>query len=477
MPALAVSAQGLVTHQDLADYRALRTEEVSKRLETSWSSRAREWYDNFSEKELYDPGGKYLGDESGEAQAVAAVQRAKAAVELRDIVTAVEDVIINFCGFHTLKTKYISNALHFQFGMNVGELLGTALTSLAEVEAPNDFHKAFFDDAEIVSAELLLRVIRETDDGNLLADPFSPGQPMGKLLKLPLFAQFIMVLTNAVEAVWYQQEIPDCPMAINLYASLLVDGAPLLQMVENVQQVEIMELIKGAKRGPSVVEWVTKIRELGSLVLLDDFDASHPALDSEPDGFKVSVFANAFHALQVIKEGGVPAQMPFVDKEKTKDNDFKDYYCSLVPKAQPKPKIVVFEGSENCIKSEVKPGPPLNFKEPKATVASLHLCQAAAKVLSGLNKDVQLCRQGGRGLYDDEEFDPEATMVIAKTGKDMSAARTDQAGTMAWMGQEGVRRAAMKLRPIVCGVRKKDVPVVAMKETIQASPLQLEPPL
>jgi len=284
---------------------------------------------------------------------------------------------------------------------------------------------------------------------------------MGKLLKLPLFAQLIMVLTNAVEAGWYQQEVPNCPMAINLYASLLVADSPVQQMVEGVQQVEIMEMTKGAKRGPEVVDWVKKIREFGSFVLLDDFDASHPGVDSEPDAIKVSVFGNAFHSLQVFKEGGVPAEMPFVEKEKFNCMDFKDYYCSFVPKIQPKVKMVVLEGSENCLKSEVSPGPPLNFGEPKATIASAHLVQAAAKALRAMNPDLKMCRQGGRALYPDEEFDADASAVIAKSGKKLAAARTNDAGTMAWMGQEAVRRASLKVRPLVCGVKKVEAPVAA----------------
>lgn len=280
---------------------------------------------------------------------------------------------------------------------------------------------------------------------------------MGSLLKLPLIAQLVMVLTNAVEAVWYQQELPDCEIAINLYASLLVEGAPVQQMVEGVKVVEIMEMTKGATRGPAVVEWVKQIQEWGSVVLLDDFDSRHPAVDSEPDGIKISVFGNAFHALQVFKECGVPAEMPVVHKEKTNDMDFKDYYCSLLPKAQPKIKIVVFEGSENCLKTEPggPPGPPLNFAEPKATIASAHLCQAAAKALRAMNPDIKMWRQGGRALYADEDFDAEALSVIANLGKNKDAVRTGDAGTMAWMGQEGVRRAAMQARPLVIGVVKK----------------------
>jgi len=401
MPILQVQENGVVSREAMAGYIAIRTEEVATRLEAALTGPARKWYDDLSKEELYDQG-KYLGEASGEAQTLAAVERAKAAVDPKEMVTAVEDVILNFCGFQSIKAKHIANALHFQFDTDVDRLLGTTLPALCEVDAPSDAVKAFFDGAGIVSAELLLRVVVETDDGELVANPCSPGQPMGKLLKLPLFAQFIMVLTNAVEAKWYQQEIPDCPMAINLYASLLVDDAPLRQMVEDVQSVEIMEMTKGAKRGLAVIEGVKKIREeFGAFVLLDDYDSLHPALDSEPDAIKVSVFGNAFHALQVLKEGGVPAQMPFMDKEKTNDKDFKDYYCSLVPKTQSKIKMVVLEGSENCLKSEVSPGPPLDFGQPKATIASLHLCQAAAKALRALNPEMpprRPCPLSRRGL-------------------------------------------------------------------------------
>jgi len=459
MPLLAVDAQGSVDPAALASYKAIRIEEVAKRLEVALQSGcAKTWYDGLSEKDLYEIVGdetKYLGEESGEAQTVAAVQKAKATDDLKDIVAAVEDVILNFCGFQSMKTKYIANALHFQFAMDIERILGAAPTALVDAKAPSEADKALFDEAELMSAELLLRVIVETDDGGLLAYPFSPGQPMGKLLKLPLFAQLVMVLTNAVEALWYQQELPHCPMAINVYASLLVDGAPVQQMVEGVQQVEIMEMTKGAKRGPEVVHWVKTIRETGSEVLLDDFDTLHPGIDSEPDGIKVSVFANAFHSLQVFNDKCVPAEMLFVDKEKTNDRDFKDYYCSLLPKTQPKIKMVVLEGSENCLKSEKTPGPPLNFGQPSATIASAHLCQVIAKALRALNPEIKICRQGGRALYEDEDFDEEASAIILKSGKNLSAARTGDAGTVAWTGQEGVRRAAMRVRPLVFGVKKR----------------------
>lgn len=458
MAVLAVDAQGLVTVEALAAYTATRTEEVAKKLEVALQSGlTKSWYDSFSEEELYDSIGdekKYLGEASGEAQTVAAVQKAKATADPREIVTAVEEVILNFCGFQNIKTKYIANALHFQFDIDMDRLLGATPTALSDADAPSDVDKALFDEAEVVSAELLLRVIVETVDGALLANPFSPGQPMGKLLKLPLFAQLIMVFINAVEAVWYQQALPHCPVAINLYASLLVENAPVRQMVEGVQHVEVMEMTKGAKRGPEVVHWVKTIREFGSFVLLDDFDSSHPGVDSEPDGIKVSVFANAFHSLQVFNEGGIPDELPSGEKEKLDDRNYRDFYAFLVPKAQPKVKRVVLEGSENCLKSEQTPGPPLNFGQPKATMASAHLCKAIAKALRAQNPEIKMCRQGGRALYADEEFDAEASAVIAKSGKALAAARAGDAGTMAWMGQEAVRRAAMRMRPLVCGVQK-----------------------
>lgn len=291
---------------------------------------------------------------------------------------------------------------------------------------------------------------------------------MGKLLKLPLFAQFVIVLTNAVEATWYQEAIPTCPMGINLYASLLVAGAPVEQMIAGVRVIEVMEMTKGAKRGPEVDNWVDKIREAGCTVLLDDFDSKHPGIGSSPDGIKVSVFANAFHSLQAFKNqsSGDPAapllpveEMPFAEKEKTNDNNFMEYYCSLVPRHQPGARILIMEGSENCLKSEVNPGPPLKFDEP-ATIASAHVYQAAARAMREMQPEGQIFEmyhQGGRALYADEDFDEEMHAVIVASGKPMGSARTNDAGTLAWMGQEAVRRAEMQVRPLVCGVKRKPI--------------------
>jgi len=116
------------------------------------------------------------------------------------------------------------------------------------------------------------------------------------------------------------------------------------------------------------------------------------------------------------------------------------------------------EGSENCLKSEVSPGPPLNFGEPKATTASAHVYQVAARALQTTQpegQEFEMYHQGGRALYADEDFDEEASAVIAKSTKPMPAARTGDAGTMAWMGVEAVRRAGMQSRLPVCGVVKK----------------------
>lgn len=293
---------------------------------------------------------------------------------------------------------------------------------------------------------------------------------MGKLLKLPLLAQLVMVLTNSVEAVWYQEAMDkkaiDCPMAINVYASLLVAEAPVLQMVAGATVVEIMELTKGAKRGKEVDDWVAKIRETGATVLLDDFDAKHPGIGSKPDGIKVCVFANAFHSLQAFKNepwgsSSAPllpiSEMPCVQKEKVNSFDLVDFYGSIVRENQSGARILIMEGSENCLKSEVQ-GPPLNFSEPKATLASAHVYQAAARTLCAGQPEgqkLQMLHQGGRALYDDEDFDEDAKAVIKACGKRMEAARIGEAGTMAWIGSEAVRRAAMQRRPLVCGVVKK----------------------
>merc|ERR1740117_1704217 len=205
----------------------------------------------------------------------------------------------------------------------------------------------------------------------------------------------------------------------------------------------------------------------GVIVMLDDFDTKHPGIGSKPDGIKVSVFANAFHSQQAFKNlpfGDPPvpllpiAEMSPVDKEKPNAFNLMDYYCSIVPQYQNGVKILIMEGSENCLKSEVSPGPPLNFGEPKATTASAHVYRAAAMAMRAAQPEGQvflMYHQGGRALYADEVFDDDASAVIATSGKPMAAARAGDAGTMAWMGQEAVRRSEMRARPFVCGVVKK----------------------
>jgi len=412
-----------------------------------------------------------MGHAAAEEDTKAALERVKLAANPIEIVASVEDMIMCFCGFTVMrpfKAKCIINAVHFQYNVDVNSLLGASLPLPSAAGAVSDEEKALFDTANIGAAELLLRCVVETSDGGIIANPFSPGIPMGKLLKLPLLAQLVLVLTNAVEAVWYQETMPMCPMGINVYASLLVAEAPVLQMIAGVSVVEIMELTKGAKRGPVVDGWVDKIRQTGATVLLDDFDAKHPGLDSKPDGIKVCVFANAFHSLQAFKNepsGSSAApllpitEVPHVEKERLNAFDMLDFYGSIVPNHQSGARVLVMEGSENCLKSENQ-GPPLNFSEPRATTASAHVYQAAARTLCASLPEgelLQMLHQGGRALYDDEVFDEDARAVIAACGKQMAAARAGDAGTMAWIGSEAVRRAAMQQRPLVCGIAKKQL--------------------
>jgi len=466
---LNVEPGGTVTREDLEAYINARRETVAGRLQTALSSNdvAKEWFEKLGESELYeekDGERKYMGDASAEEETKAALGRAKSAANEVEIVAAMEDLILCFCGFSVmrpLRARCIVNAVHFQFKVDVDQLLGTTYPLPSADGTPSDACKSLFDQANIGLAELLLRCVVETADGGLLANPFSPGMPMGKLLKLPLFAQFVMVLTNAVEAVWYQEGVPECPMGINLYASLLVPNAPVRELVEGVKVVEVMEMTKGAKRGQEVDDWVAQIRAGGAIVMLDDFDAKHPGLGSQPDGIKVSVFVNAFHSLQTFKNE--PPILPMgdlqkVEKEKTNPFDVVDYYGDIVPTHQSGVRLLVMEGSENCLKSEISPGPPLNFGEPKATTASAHVYQAAARAMQKTQPEGQvfeMYHQGGRALYADEDFDAEASEVIAKSTKPMAAARTGDAGTMAWMGVEAVRRAGMQARLPVCGVMKK----------------------
>merc|ERR1719183_839340 len=199
------------------------------------------------------------------------------------------------------------------------------------------------------------------------------------------------------------------------------------------------------------------IRDSGATVLLDDFDPKHPGIDSKPNGIKVCVFVNAFHCLQAFKNEPVGSsgahllpmvEVPRVEKERINAFDMVDFYGQLVPKHQNSAQVIVMEGSENCLKSEVQ-GPPFNFSEPKATIASAHVYQAAARTLCASQPEgqsLQMLHQGGRALYDDEEFDEDAIAVIQACEKPMGAARTGDSGTISWMGSEAVRRAAMQQR-------------------------------
>lgn len=149
-------------------------------------------------------------------------------------------------------------------------------------------------------------------------------------------------------------------------------------------------------------------------------------------------------------------EMPCVEKERVNAFDLVDFYGSIVRKNQSGVRFLIMEGSENCLKSEAK-GPPLNFSEPKATLASAHVYQAAARALRASQPEgqtLQMLHQGGRALYEDEDFDEDAQAVIEAIGKGMAAARAE-AGTMACIGTEAVRRAAMQQRTRVCGVVKK----------------------
>jgi len=458
---LAVEPNGQVRPEELRTYIAARQQEVARRLRIVLDNAVvQKWLAEFSETSLYKEDKQYLGDPSAEQQTLAALHRFHIACQMRDaceMTAAVEEFIHFFCGFHTIKAKSLINAVHFQFAMDVPKLLSTTIMPPSAGDAPSQDVRDLFDASEIVSAELLLRAVVETADGSLIANCFSPGRPMGSLLKLPFFAQLVMVLTNVVEAIWYQQDNPDCPMSINAYASLLVEGAPILEMIDGVTVVEVMEMTKGAKRGPEVVHWVKTIREQNIEVLLDDFDSKHPGMDSSPNGIKVCVFANAFHSLQAFNDDGASSDMAVVEKEQVNDMDFKDYYCSLVPRMKEGIQKLIMEGSENCLKSEVRQGPPLNFDEPQATTATAHVYQAAARSLIAWNPNLQMLHQGGRALYDDEEFDEDARAVIQNLSKPLPAARKGDAGTMAWIGDEAKRRAAMKVRPLASGVMKKTV--------------------
>jgi len=469
---LPVSATGVVVPEILEAYQIKRQRAIATHLTKMQDNDAvMAWLDELSSDMLFnktDGEPKYLGYQSSKdeavntrcrEEAVNSVSRAKEASTMVGRVAAMEDFIHFFCGFDTVNAVCLVNAVHFQYEMDMSKLLSTRLPALSVSDPTDASARDLFDVSEVASAELLLRSIVKTTNNTLVANPMSPGLPMSFLLKLPMYAQLVMVLTNVVEATWYQEGLPDCPIAINLYASLLVDGAPVLDMVHGVHVVEVMELNKGAQRGLEVKSWVRRLRQHNIEVLLDDFDTNHPAADSDPDGIKVCVFANAFHSLQSMKEDGAlnangePLDVAFVDKEHVNNMDFKDYHCSILPKLQPHVRKLVMEGSENCLKSEEKG--PLSFDHPLATLATAHVYQVAARAMRSREPTARMFQQGGRALYEDEDFDEATKENIRSLGVPMPAARKGHAGTFAWIGDEAYRRAILQVRTRVCGVVKK----------------------
>merc|ERR1719174_1132986 len=172
MAVLAVDAKGAVTNEALDAYLRKRRDEVGRRLQASLESSpaARRWLDDFSEKELYeekDGVAKYMGDASAEGDTKAAMEMVKTTADPIEMVTAVEDMIMCFCGFNVMKpykAKSLVNAVHFQYEVDVDGLLGASLP-LPSAGALSDDVKALFDDAHVCAAELLLRCVVETSDG------------------------------------------------------------------------------------------------------------------------------------------------------------------------------------------------------------------------------------------------------------------------------------------------------------------------
>lgn len=436
------------------------------------------WRSDFNDAALLNSDGAYAGDAKSESETRASVLAVQNSQSNEELVNNLEDFILKFCGFCNMSpspAEYLTNGIHFQYETNIDKLMSTPLPLPAEVDSTPYEVKSIFDEATVFSAELLLRVVVKSVDGSVVvANPFSPGAPMGKLLKLPLLAQLHLVLINAVEAEFYQKEMPAIPMAINLYASILEVDSPVLDFVGNAEVVEIMEMTKGAKRAESVAAAASTLQQNGRVVLLDDFDASHPARDCAATGVKSSVFATAFHALQVIKNdrGDGSALLPFEgaplphDAASPRAMNVCDYYGALVATIQPGARTLIVEGSENCIKSEVQPGPPLNYSEPRATLAVAHVYRAAALTMIGMAggdaAGIRILQQGGRALYTDEAFDEDIMGTLASLGKPLPAAQGADAGTMAWLGTEAARRVQSRQRTAVCGVTRIDVDMAAM---------------
>lgn len=447
---LMVDPSGVVTPANWESFREQRRGRIASRLDVMQTQPAiKGWLEEFEAACLFD-GERYIGNASGQDAALEALGKARSASSTTEVVDAMEDFVIHFCGFHETKVKGLINAVHFFFSVDVQRVL--AFPS----QMPDDFSpsaKELFDCAQVAGGEMLLRTVVENAKGQLVVNPFSPGFPMSFLNKLPMYAQMMMVLGSAVDASAYQDQMPELPLSINVYAGLLSEGAPVLSMVDGVQVVEVMEMTRGAQRSPALTSWVSELQSQGIRVMLDDFNTQHPALDSSPAGIKVCMFQNAAHTLQVFKEGSLPES--FTEAGSDDVSSLVGFYGSFIRKSMPNVSFLVMEGSENCMKSDLQPGqkgPPVNFSEPRATVATALVYKAAATILEVSNKPgFRMIQQGGRALYDGEVFDDTVKAMVEACGKPMDAARRE-AGTMAWMGSLAPIHAARKIRSHVCGV-------------------------
>merc|ERR1719223_2353778 len=61
-------------------------------------------------------------------------------------------------------------------------------------------------------------------------------------------------------------------------------------------------------------------------------------------------------------------------------------------------------------------GPPLSFDHPLATLATAHVYQVAARALRSREPAARMFQQGGRALYEDEDFDEATKEIIRSLG-------------------------------------------------------------
>jgi len=145
---LTLKPDGHVRFEDLQTYIEARQQAVAERLAKMMDNIVvQRWFADFTEEfALYkEDGVSYLGAASSEQQTKAALQQAKATSKASEIIAAMIDFILFFCGFDANNNaKCLTNAVHFQYAVNVQQLLSMTIPPPSADDASRQICKINF---------------------------------------------------------------------------------------------------------------------------------------------------------------------------------------------------------------------------------------------------------------------------------------------------------------------------------------------